>query len=129
MLRAPAIVMLAVLGVVTVLSLPTAAAPQLLGETRLSFRENDLDVLRLAGCASLVAVKLKALRGAAEINLLVVRYGNGTVDRLPVRHRIPEGGETAWIDLRGGRRCVTGIAVTGDTEKSADRTIIQFWGR
>jgi hypothetical protein len=106
-----------------------AQAARLLGETRLSFHENDLDILAFGACQSVTAIKLRARRGAAEINLLVVKYGNGAVDRLPVRHRIPEGGETRWIDLRGTRRCVTSIAVVGDTERSADRTIIQFWGR
>ncbi|MGQ0569915.1 MAG: DUF2541 family protein, partial [Armatimonadota bacterium] len=102
---------------------------RLLGQTRLAFHENDLDHLRLDPCANLVAIKLRAVRGAAEINLLTVKYRNGEVDRLPARHRIPEGGETRWIDLRGGRRCVASITVMGDTERSADRTISQFWGR
>lgn len=114
---------------VAAVAVPAAAGARLLGETRLAFHEGDLDILRVAPCAPLVALKLKALRGAAEINLLVVTYANGGVDRLPVRHHLPQGGETRWIDLRGGRRCVAGIAVVGDTERSADRTIIQFWGR
>jgi len=99
------------------------------GLERVRFVEGDLDFLTLSPCANLVAVKLRAIRGAAEINLLIVTYGNNEVDRLRGRHRIPQGGETRWLDLRGGRRCVKSIAVVGDTEKSADRTILQFWGR
>jgi len=121
--------LLAAVIMVAVLTTGALAQTRFLGQTRLAHREADLDVLAFPACVNLVAVKLKALRGAAEINLLVVTYGNGAVDRLPVRHRIREGGETRWIDLRGGRRCVRSIAVVGDTERSRDQTIIQFWGR
>ena len=102
---------------------------RLLGATRLSHREKDLDILRLAPCQSLRAIKLKARRGSAEIESLWVEYGNNTRDRLPVRHRIAEGAETAWIDLSGGVRCVKAIAVVGDTEGSYDQTRLEFWGR
>jgi hypothetical protein len=113
-------------------SLATEALAQegrLLGATRLSRREHDLDVLRFSSCQNVRAIKLKARRGRAEIESLTVEYGNNARDRLSVRHRIPEGGETAWIDLRGGVRCVRAIAVVGDTELSLDQTRIEFWGR
>jgi hypothetical protein len=58
-----------------------------------------------------------------------VKYGNGAVDRLPVRQRIAQGSETRWIDLRGGRRCVRGVKIVGDTELSLDQTLIQVWGK
>jgi len=123
------VVVLVALCAVAVFSQDALAQARLLGETRLSHREGDLDFLTLSPCANLVAVKLRAIRGAAEINLLIVTYGNNEVDRLRGRHRIPQGGETRWLDLRGGRRCVKSIAVVGDTEKSVDRTILQLWGR
>jgi hypothetical protein len=102
---------------------------RLLGATRLSRHENDLDILHLNPCQSLRAIKLKARRGSAEIEALWVQYGNNVRDRLPVRSRIAQGGETAWIDLRGNVRCVRAIAVVGDTELSLDQTRLEFWGR
>jgi Protein of unknown function (DUF2541) len=112
---------------------PTASAQktQLLGQTRLSLREKDLDVLNFARCQQppIAAIKLRAFRGAAEVNTLVVRYGNNVSDRLPVRSTLRQGGETNWIDLKGDRRCIKGIAILGSTERSRDQTIIQFYGR
>jgi hypothetical protein len=102
---------------------------RLLGQTRLTRRENDVDFINFAGCENVVAIKLHALRGSAEIELLAVKYGNGAVDRLPVRQRIAQGSETRWIDLRGGRRCVRGVKIVGDTELSLDQTLIQVWGK
>jgi Protein of unknown function (DUF2541) len=108
-----------------------AQRTQLLGQTKLSLRENDLDVLNLPKCQQppLAAIKLRAFRGAAEVKALVVRYGDNTSDRLPIRSKLRQGGETNWIDLRGSRRCVKGIAIVGSTERSLNQTIIQFYGR
>jgi hypothetical protein len=121
---------LAVLCLCWVVITPAVAQDgRLLGATRLSHRERDLDILRLVPCQNLRAIKLKARRGNAEIEALWVEYGNNARDRLPVRHRIAEGAETAWLDLRGAVRCVKAIAVVGDTELSFDQTRIEFWGR
>jgi Protein of unknown function (DUF2541) len=122
----------------SVLSLTGAIAPtafaqktQLLGQTRLSLRDNDLDVLKLSRCQQppVKSIKLKAFKGSAEITFLVVQYGNNISDRLPVRSKIRERGETNWIDLKGNRRCIKGIAILGSTERSIDRAIIQFYAR
>jgi Protein of unknown function (DUF2541) len=104
---------------------------QLLGQARLSLKENDLDVLKFSRCQvpPVKDIKLRALRGSAEIQLLVVQYGNNQLDRLPVRSRIRERGETIWIALKGNRRCIKGIAIVGSTVGSRDRAIIQFYAR
>jgi len=46
-----------------------------------------------------------------------------------VRSRLNEGRETNWINLRGTRRCLTGIAIVGNTTNSNVQTIIRFFGR
>ncbi len=104
---------------------------QLLGQARLSLRDNDLDVLKFSRCQvpPVKDIKLRALRGSAEIQLLVVQYGNNQLDRLPVRSRIRERGETNWIALKGNRRCIKGIAIVGSTERSLNRATIQFYAR
>lgn len=129
-MRLRALALLAVICLSTIFVVEALANEgRLLGQTRLSRRENDLDILPLNPCQNLRGIKLKAYRGSAEIEFLAVQYGNNTRDRLPVRHRLAQGAETAWIDLRGGVRCVKAIAVMGDTERSLDQTVIQFWGR
>jgi hypothetical protein len=123
---------------ISVLSLTGAIAPtafaqriQFLGQARLSLRENDLDVLKLPRCQvpPVRDIRLRALRGTAEINLLVVQYGNNQLDRLPVRSRLREGSETKWIPLRGTLRCIRGIAIVGSSAGATNRAIIQFYAR
>ena len=121
---------LVLLCVLTVLiSDVVAEEGRLLGQTRLTRREHDVDFINFAACENVAAIKLHALRGSAEIELLAVKYGNGAVDRLTVRQRIAQGSETRWIDLRGARRCVRGVKIVGDTELSLDQTLIQVWGK
>lgn len=104
--------------------------PRHLGSTRLSLMENDKDVLRFRNCRSgISAIQLRTSKGRVEIEKLWVRYDNGDRDFLPVRDRIQKGGETRWIDLQGGRRCIKEIGIIGDTERSRDRARIDIWAR
>lgn len=104
---------------------------RLLGQTRLSYGEKDLDVLAVPGkCPTLSAVKIRATQGSANIQSLAVRYGNDAWDRLTLRENFRQGSESRWIDLRGGQRCVTGIAVFGDTKnRSSNSALVQIFGR
>lgn len=106
-----------------------AAESRLLGSTRLSHHENDDDVVSTSCKPRINAIKLGAKHGRVEVETLWVRYGNGETDRLPVRDRIAKGGETRWIDLRGGKRCVVAVGVIGDTELSLDRARVDIYGR
>lgn len=112
------------------LSMPAAAdSGRLLGSTRLTHAEHDIDVLKIPCRPKVHEIRLRALRGQVEIEQLWVRYGNGRTDRLSVATRLPEGAQTRWIDLRGGRRCVVEIGVIGDTERSVDQARLEIYGR
>jgi hypothetical protein len=104
---------------------------RLLGQTRLSYGDKDLDVMVVSGkCPTLSAVKIRAAQGSADIAELAVRYGNDAWERLSLRENFRQGSESRWIDLRGGQRCVTGIAVIGDTNnRSSNRTLVQIFGK
>lgn len=106
-----------------------AGKSRLLGTTRLAHHENDVDVIRTACAPRVHAIQLRAKRGQVEIESLWVRYGDGSTDTLHVRERIGKGGETRWIDLEGGKRCVVEIGVIGDTELSRDRARVNVFGR
>jgi hypothetical protein len=105
------------------------AESRLLGSTRLAHHENDVDVVKTSCKPRINAVKLRAKRGRIEVEKVWVRYRNGETDRLDVRDRIVEGGETRWIDLRGGKRCVVAVGVIGDTEGSFDQARVDIYGR
>jgi len=68
---------------------------RLLGSTRLSKAENNVDVLAFASCrADIRALQLRLRKGNAEIEHVWVRFGNGQRVELSVRDRIGRGGTT-----------------------------------
>jgi hypothetical protein len=93
-----------------------------LGDTWLTQRENDVDWIRVNDCRDgawdrdLVAVRVEVRNVQAEIESLVVRFGNGERQPLYVRERFAPGTSSRWIDLDGGRRCIREIRVVGDAE-------------
>uniref|UniRef100_B8HV24 Uncharacterized protein n=1 Tax=Cyanothece sp. (strain PCC 7425 / ATCC 29141) TaxID=395961 RepID=B8HV24_CYAP4 len=105
----------------------------LLGETPLAFAENDREVLNLGNCdrqPRYQAVKVRAVRGSADIKQLNLRFGDGTTQQLYVRENLNQGSETRWIDLQGNKRCITRITVVGDTDdRSQNRALLQVFGR
>jgi Protein of unknown function (DUF2541) len=109
----------------------TAQRNQYLGQARLSPRENNLEFLRFSTCQTppLQAIKLVAKKGVAEIDRLVVQYGNNQTERLQVRNKLNVGQETRWIDLKGGKRCVKAIALIGSSERINRNSVIDFYGR
>jgi hypothetical protein len=107
-----------------------ADSARLLGTTRLSKAENDVDVLKLQLCRSGVnAVKIQVRKGNAEIESLWLKFANGERDILSVRQRIAKGGESRWIDVRGGERCVSAVGVIGDTERSKRQAQVNIFVR
>jgi hypothetical protein len=97
---------------VTVAAVLGAAAPAS-AATQLGCRSvgflTDRDVISVPGKATFSAIKLTVRGNAIEMLDLKVVYGNGNPDDLAVRSNIPAGGETRWIDLKGGRRDIRQI--------------------
>jgi hypothetical protein len=101
-----------------------------LGSTRLTHHENDVDVITFKNCrAGVNAVQVRVRRGNVEIESIWVQFANGERDTLSVRDRIARGGESRWIDVRGGERCITAIGVIGDTENSRKQARVDVYGR
>jgi hypothetical protein len=55
------------------------------------------------------AIRLRVQKAAVEFDRVVVHYGNGSSEPIPIRHVIPAGGETRLIDLPGGRRVIQSV--------------------
>lgn len=123
-----ALILAAALGT---LASPASADPaRLLGSTHLTRTENDKDVIRFKQCRrGINAVQLRVRGGQVEVEKLWVRYAKGGTEQLEVRERIAQGGESRWIDLRGGERCIKAIGVIGDTELSRDQARVDVYGR
>lgn len=105
----------------------------LLGTSSLSFQEKDVDTIRVnGGCPPVPykSIQLRVKLGDADIETLVVKYDNGSIENFKVRENIPQGGKSRWLDLKGNRRCINQIGVIGDTDDNSNRKArIEFWGK
>jgi hypothetical protein len=55
------------------------------------------------------SIQLRVTGAPVEFQRVVVNYANGTSEELEVRQRIPAGGETRAIDLRGNERVINSV--------------------
>ena len=94
----------------------------ILGETFLSPRGQDIDWLFVNDCRDgawdrdLVAVRVEVQGVPADIDSVVLRFGNGQTQWLAIRERFKPWTSTRWVDLDGGRRCIREIRIAGDAE-------------
>jgi hypothetical protein len=65
---------------------------------------DQISVGRSAGIFN--AIRLKVTGNDLLVYDVVVRYGNGADDNIPVRLLIPQGGQTRIIDLRANNRFI-----------------------
>ena len=83
---------------------PRAGAPgewRLIGQTHAKHTV-DHDVIFVQGpFDNFRRIKFKVTDSPLEIYRMVVTYDNGAPDKIEVRQRIPKGGESRTIDLRG----------------------------
>lgn len=54
-------------------------------------------------------LQIRVDRGPIEFNRVVVHYANGQDEVIEFRDRIPAGGRTRFIDLRGGDRAIRSV--------------------
>ena len=55
------------------------------------------------------SIQLRVRGGAVEFERVLVHYGDGEPEEVFVRARIPSGGTTRAIDLRGDRRVIQSV--------------------
>jgi hypothetical protein len=55
------------------------------------------------------AIQLHISGGAINFERVVVRFGNGTTEELPIHSTIPDGGNTRLIDLPGDHRSIESV--------------------
>jgi hypothetical protein len=61
---------------------------------------------------------------------LNVRYGNGSFDDIPTRFRVPQGGYSRVIDLRGGERYLRSVSfLYRRAVNGRGPAFIELWGR
>ena len=74
-------------------------------------------------------IQLRVRGGAVEFQHVVVHYGNGASDEVPVAERIPAGGQTRPIDLRGERRDMRSVELWYAKGHWRQRPTVELYGR
>ena len=74
-------------------------------------------------------IQLRVRGGAVEFRRVVVHYGNGAAEELQVRQRIPAGGQTRAIDLRGERRNLDSVELWYAKGNWRTRPAVELYGR
>jgi hypothetical protein len=80
-----------------------------LGQTTVD-GQRDRDTIALGRAeGTFRSIQLRVTGGPVEFYRVVVRFGNGANEEIEVRERIPAGGQTRAIDLRGADRVINSV--------------------
>ncbi len=91
----------------------------------------DRDVIRAgAKDGGFRKLKLQVTGGALSMHRMVVEYGNGTTDNIPLKHNFRRGQGTRVIDLQAGKRVIKNITFWYDSKnRSRRRATLTVFGR
>ena len=74
------------------------------------------------------AIRLRISGGAINFERVIVRFGNGTQEEIPIRARIPNGGQTRAIDLPGERRMIQSVDLWYSKDHWSRRPKVTLYG-
>src|SRR5262245_5864600 len=57
------------------------------------------------------ALQIRVERAAIEFYRIKVNFRNGTNQEIPIKHKVPAGGKSRVIDLRGGERSIKNVEI------------------
>ena len=66
-------------------------------------------------------LKIKVTGGAVNMRKMMVTYGNGNKDNIPLKFNFKKGAESRIIDLKGGSRKIKKITFWYDTKNHSKR--------
>ena len=90
----------------------------------------DHDTIHVTGVrGDFRRIRLRVANVAVDFHRVVVHYANGESDNMEVRGRVPAGGYTRTIDLRGADRVIHRVDFWYDTRGLAGRHgIVTLYG-
>ncbi len=89
----------------------------------------DHDSIRVGRSdGSFRAIRLRVSGGAINFDRVIVRFGNGTQEAIPIRSRIPDGGQTRAIDLPGERRMIQSVDLWYGKDRWSRRPKVTLYG-
>ncbi|MEZ4937168.1 MAG: DUF2541 family protein [Crocinitomicaceae bacterium] len=66
-------------------------------------------------------LKIKVTGGSINMHRMVVTYGNGEKDEIPLKHNFMKGDDSRLIDLKGGKRQIKTITFWYDTKNGSGK--------
>lgn len=102
-----------------------------LGARKVNYGLDHDEVLVTVREGRFSAVKLRVLKGGVHMHKMVIHFGDGTRQNVDLRNKIPAGGETRVINLKGNKkRVIRRVEFWYDTKGFArGRATVQLWGR
>ena len=89
----------------------------------------DHDSIRVGRSdGSFRAIRLRVNGGAINFERVIVRFGNGTQEEIPIRSRISDGGQTRAIDLPGERRMIQSVDLWYSKDRWSRRPKVTLYG-
>ena len=78
----------------------------------------DRDVIRVgAQEGTFKRLRIKVTGGSVNMRSMVVTYGNGTKERIPLKYNFRRGSTSRTIDLNGGKRVIKQITFMYDRDR------------
>jgi hypothetical protein len=81
----------------------------LLGETTVDGQKDRDKIVLGRSEGRFQSIQLRVMGAPVEFQRVIVNYGNGQSEEVEVRDRIPAGGQTRAIDLRGNERVISSV--------------------
>jgi len=90
----------------------------------------DRDVLKVgAHDGTFSKLKIKVTGGNVNVRSMVVTYGNGSKDIIPLKHSFRKGATSRTIDLEGGKRVIKNITFIYNRKNLARKAKLWVSGR
>jgi hypothetical protein len=81
----------------------------LLGQTTVDGQKDHDRIVLGRAEGRFQSIQLRVTGAPVEFQRVIVNYGNGQSEEVEVRNRIPAGGQTRAIDLRGNERVISSV--------------------
>lgn len=102
-----------------------------LGQRKVNYKIDRDEIMVNARDGRFTAVKLKVRKGAVNMHKMTIHFGDGSKQQVNLKNKIPAGGETRVINLKGKqKRVIRKVVFWYDTKNLANnRATVELWGR
>lgn len=101
-----------------------------LGAKKVSYKL-DRDVIHVGAYeGTFTKLKIAVTGGSVNMHKMIVEYGNGTRDNIPLRYNFNKRSDSRIVDLEGGKRVIKKIIFVYDTKnRSRQKATVHVFGK